>query len=469
MPQSVTIYEAARELMLDWGVPYAAAQVITLLLAFLVVALLVIVLVLLLVLLERRLIAWIQLRPGPNRVGGRTGILQTVADALKLLYKEDIIPLNVDRPTFLAAPYVVFVPALASLVVMPFGIALVSGSYKYYSVANLNIGLAYILATGAIGIIGIIMAGWSSSNKYALVGAMRTVAQLISYEVPMVLSLISVALFAGSLSLADIVQRQSSTWAVVPLFFAFIIFFICGLAETNRCPFDLMEAESEIVAGFHTEYSGMRFALFFLAEYLNMFVIAALITTCFFGGWKGPVFVIGWLDPLFLGGWMGPTALGVWAGLMSLGESGLWFTSFFLFMAKTFFFVWCFIWFRGTFPRIRVDQLMAVAWKFLLPLSVLQLLIVGWGITYRNPLFSANLIPSVTAREAYEGGMVASYKYMTLAQGLDAISKPELVAFGWSVLGALVVVALLAGLFYRTVKGYHPSSEFLEEIRGVDG
>jgi NADH-quinone oxidoreductase subunit H len=442
MPQSVTIYEAARELMMGWGLSYAWAQVITLLLAFLVVALFVVVLVLLLVLLERRLIAWIQLRPGPNRVGGRTGILQTVADALKLLYKEDIIPLNVDRPTFLAAPYVVFVPALAALVVMPFGVALISGSYKYYSVANLNIGLAYILAAGAIGVIGIIMAGWSSSNKYALIGSMRTVAQLISYEVPMVLSLISVALFAGSLSLVDIVQRQSSTWAFVPLFFAFIIFFICGLAETNRCPFDLMEAESEIVAGFHTEYSGMRFALFFLAEYLNMFVIAALITTCFFGGWKGPMF---------------------------LGEAGLWLTSFCWFMAKTFFFVWCFIWFRGTFPRIRVDQLMVVAWKFLLPLSVVQLLIVGWGITYRNPLFSANLIPSLTAREAYAGGIMVSYKYMTLAEGLGAISKAELVAFGWSVLGALVVVALLAGLFYRTVKGYHPSREFLEEIRAADG
>lgn len=442
IPQSTTIYEAARGLMMGWGLPYAWAQVITLLLTFLVVALFVVVVVLLLVLLERRLIAWIQLRPGPNRVGGRTGILQTVADALKLLYKEDIIPLNVDRPTFLAAPYVVFVPALVSLVVLPMGVALIGGSYKYLVVANLNIGLAFILATGAIGVIGIIMAGWSSSNKYALVGAMRTVAQLISYEVPMVVALISVALFAGSLSLVDIVQRQSSTWGFIPLFIAFIIFFICGLAETNRCPFDLMEAESEIVAGFHTEYSGMRFALFFLAEYLNMFVIAALITTCFFAGWKGPMF---------------------------LGEAGLWFTSIFWFLAKTFFFLWCFIWFRGTFPRIRVDQLMAVAWKFLLPLSVVQLLVVGWGITYRNPLFSANLIPSLTTAEAYEARHVVEYKYMTLMGGLNAISKPELVAFGWSVLGAIVVIALLAGIFYRTVKGYHPSREFLEEIRAADG
>ncbi len=188
--------------------------------------------------------------------------MQPIADALKLLFKEDIIPLNVDRPSYLAAPYVVFIPVMLTFVVLPFGISIIQGSYKYTIISDLNIGLAYIIALGSIQVIGIIMAGWGSGNKYALFGAMRSVAQLISYEVPMVLSLISVALFAGSLSLIDIVQMQSTIWAFIPLFPAFVIMLITAVAETNRLPFDLPEAESEIVAGFHIEYSGMRFALF---------------------------------------------------------------------------------------------------------------------------------------------------------------------------------------------------------------
>ncbi len=433
---SATIWEALRSLLMGWGISYPFAQVIMLLVAFLVIALFSVVLVLALVLIERRLIGWIQLRPGPNRVGGRTGWLQTVADALKLLYKEDIVPLNTDRPTYFAAPYVVFMPVLLMLVVLPFGVAIVGGSYRYYVVSDLNIAVLFILAMGSVELIGVIMAGWGSGNKYALIGAMRAVAQLISYEVPLILALVSVVLFAGSLSLVDIVQRQSSTWALFPLFPAFVIFFITAVAETNRCPFDLLEAESEVVAGFHTEYSGMRFALFFLAEYLAMWVMAALIVVFFFGGWKGPMF---------------------------LGEGGLWFTSLFWFMAKSFFFVWCFIWFRGTFPRIRVDQLMVFSWKFLLPLAVLQVLIVGWGITYRNPWFSANLIPKVSAVEAYEG-TIGGVEYMTTPEALSSITTPELVAFGWSALGALVVIVLLGAMFYRTIKGFRPSREFQREI-----
>ena len=433
---SATIWEACRDLLMAWGLGYSAAQVIILLLAFLVVAVFAIILVLALVLLERRLIGWIQLRPGPNRVGGRTGWLQTVADALKLLYKEDIVPLNADRPTYFAAPYAVFMPVLLMLVVLPFGVAIINGSYRYFVVSDLNIAVLYVLAMGSVELIGVIMAGWGSGNKYALIGAMRAVAQLISYEVPLVLALVSVVLFAGSMSLVDIVHRQSSTWAIFPLFPAFVIFFITGVAETNRCPFDLLEAESEVVAGFHTEYSGMRFALFFLAEYLAVWVMAALIVVFFFGGWKGPMF---------------------------LGEGGLWFTSFFWFMAKSFFFVWCFIWFRGTFPRIRVDQLMVFSWKVLLPLAVVQVMIVGWGITYRNPWFSANVIPRVTVVEAHSG-MVGGFDYMTTPETLRHLTTPELVAFGWSVLGAIVVIVLLGAMLYRTILGFRPSREFQREI-----
>ncbi len=433
---STTIWEALRGLLLGWGIPYAWAQAIMLFVAFLTVALFIIITVLLLTLLERRLIGWIQLRPGPNRVGGRTGILQPIADALKLLFKEDIIPLNVDRPSYLCAPYVVFIPVMLMFVVLPFGISIINGAYKYIIISDLNIGLVYIIALGSIQVIGIIMAGWGSGNKYALFGAMRSVAQIISYEVPMVLSLISVALFAGSLSLIDIVQAQSTLWAFIPLFPAFIIMLITAIAETNRCPFDLPEAESEIVAGFHIEYSGMRFALFYLAEYVSIFVMSSLITICFFGGWKGPMF---------------------------LGESGLWFTSMFWFMAKTFFFVWCFIWFRGTFPRIRVDQLMVFAWKFLLPVAVLQLIYVGWAITYRNPVFSAFRIPSNSALQAYKGEL-ASYDYMTMGGALKVLTTSEQVAFGISVIVAIGVALFLAAILWRTYLGYKPSHVFTMEL-----
>lgn len=433
---STTIWEALRALMIGWGLPYAWSQGIMLFIAFLAVALFVIIVVLLLTLLERRLIGWIQLRPGPNRVGGRTGILQPIADALKLLFKEDIIPLNVDRPSYLAAPYVVFIPVMLTFVVLPFGISIIQGSYKYTIISDLNIGLVYLIALGSIQTIGIIMAGWGSGNKYALFGAMRSVAQLISYEVPMVLALISVALFAGSLSLIEIVQMQSTVWAFVPLFPAFVIMLITAIAETNRCPFDLPEAESEIVAGFHTEYSGMRFALFYLAEYLSIFVMSALITVCFFGGWKGPMF---------------------------LGPGGLWFTSIFWFMAKTFFFIWCFIWFRGTFPRIRVDQLMVFAWKFLLPVAVVQLIYVGWAITYRNPFFMGFRLPSESTAVA-STGMLSSYEYMELGEAMKVLTQPEQVAFGISVFVAIVFVAVMAAMLWRTYVGYRPSREFALDL-----
>ncbi len=443
IPTSTTIWEALRDLMMGWGMPYMWAQGLMLFIAFLVVVLFIIIAVLALTLLERRLIGWIQLRPGPNRVGGRTGVLQPIADALKLLYKEDIIPLNVDRPSYLIAPYVVFIPTMIIFVVLPFGLSVVNGAYKYIVIKDLNIGLAFILAMGSIQLIGIIMAGWGSGNKYALFGAMRAVAQLISYEVPMVLALISVSLVAGSLSMVDIVQAQSRIWAVIPLFPAFIILLITAVAETNRCPFDLPEAESEIVAGFHIEYSGMRFALFYLAEYVSMLIMSMLITICFFGGWKGPM-IPG-----------------------HLGQSLLWLTSLFWFGAKTFFFVWCFIWFRGTVPRIRVDQLMKFAWKFLLPVGVLQLLYVGWAITYRNPFFSAFRIPSETALSAYTG-VLSDYKYMTLSQALSTITPSERLAFGWSILVALLIASALAVMLWRTYQGYKPSRAFADEFgKGV--
>jgi len=252
----------------------------------------------------------------------------------------------------------------------------------------------------------------------------------------MVLSLISVALFAGSLSLIDIVQMQSTIWAFIPLFPAFVIMLITAFAETNRCPFDLPEAESEIVAGFHIEYSGMRFALFYLAEYVSIFVISALITVCFFGGWKGPMF---------------------------LGPGGLWFTSIFWFMAKTFFFIWCFIWFRGTFPRIRVDQLMVFAWKFLLPIAVLQLIYVGWAITYRNPFFMGFRIPSNSASVAFTG-QLSSYDYMKMGDAIRTLSPSEQVAFGISVFVAIIFVGVMAAMLWRTYLGYRPSREFALDL-----
>lgn len=287
---------------------------------------------------ERRIMARLQARIGPNRVGP-FGALQTVADTLKLLTKEDIIPAYADRPVFVLAPVVVVVPALLVYAVIPFGPRVV--------LADLDIGLLYLVAISSVSTVGLVMAGWASYNKYALLGGMRAAAQAISYELPLTLAAVGVVVLAGSLSLSAIVEAQRSAWFLLWQPLGFLVFFIAGIAETNRTPFDLVEGESEIIGGYHTEYSGMRFALFFLAEYLHAFALAAVTTALFFGGWHGPP-LVGFLLPPWL-----------W------------------FMLKAMAFMFVLFWIRGTLPRLRIDQLMGFGWKVLLPLAILNLFIAG--------------------------------------------------------------------------------------------
>ncbi|HAW50629.1 TPA: NADH-quinone oxidoreductase subunit NuoH [bacterium] len=300
---------------------------------------------LLLVLAERKVSAWIQDRLGPMRVGPQ-GILQTVADAVKLLQKEDIVPIRADKLIHLLAPIIVFVPAIMVY-------AVISWSPGICAV-DLNLGILYIFALGGIGTIGIILAGWSSGNKWSLLGGMRSGAQIISYEIPLLLSIIGVVMISGTFSLKTLIESQKNMWFIGYQPLGFLIFLIAGIAEVNRAPFDLPEAESELVAGFHTEYSGMKFALFFLAEYANMFVLAVLVTTLFLGGWNGI------------------------PGIPIIFPPIIWF------LAKVYFIIFLIMWFRWTYPRIRVDQLMGFGWKFLVPLSFLNIAITGIVISIRG-------------------------------------------------------------------------------------
>ena len=286
-----------------------------------------------LVWLERRLLALWQDRYGPNRVGP-FGLLQVAADGLKMFFKEDWIPPFADKPVFILAPALALVTTLLTFAVIPFAPGIM--------VADLNIGILFFLAIVSLGVYGVALGGWSSNNKYALIGAVRGVAQMLSYEVFMGLSLMGVVLLSGSFNLREIVMAQKHMWFCIPQFPGLVIFTIAGFAETHRMPFDLPEAESELVAGYHTEYSGMKFGLFFVGEYLGVTLTSAMIVTLFFGGWLGPV-----LPPI------------VW------------------FLGKTFVFICLFILVRSALPRPRYDQLMAFAWKVLLPLSLLNLVITG--------------------------------------------------------------------------------------------
>jgi len=307
---------------------------------------------------ERRGLGRFQVRLGPNRVGP-FGILQPVADAIKVLIKEDIIPAKGDKLVHWLAPVGAFVPVLMKFAVVPFQ----NGAL----LADLNIGILYIIAISSISVVGIFMAGWGSSNKYSLLGAMRTVAQVVSYEIPLGLSIIGVVLIAGSLSMSEIVAAQNIPFILLqPL--GFLIYFLAALAEINRTPFDLLEAESEIVAGYHTEYSGMKFALFYLVEYAEVLAISAIITTLFLGGWRGPV-----LPPF------------------------LWF------LIKVFGVFFVIFWIRSTIPRVRIDHVMAFAWKFLLPLALINIFITGieviilpkglpWPIIFLNLAIMAVLV-----------------------------------------------------------------------------
>ena len=285
--------------------------------------------------LERRAIGRFQLRPGPNRAG-KFGVLQPFADVIKILLKEDIVPDKADKNVHWWAPVVALVPAFMIFAVIPFG--------EEALLADLNIGILYIMAVSSVVVIGIFMAGWGSSNKYSLLGAMRTIAQEVSYEIPLVLSIIGVVMLAGSLSMTEIVKAQEIPFIIIqPL--GFFIYITAAMAEVNRTPFDLLEAESEIIAGFHTEYSGMKFGLFYLTEYAEVLAVSAIATTLFLGGWQGPL-----LPP-----WM-------W------------------FFIKLFSLFAIIIWIRSTLPRLRIDQVMGFAWKFLLPLALINLLLTALGI-----------------------------------------------------------------------------------------
>src|SRR5438128_1912795 len=307
------------------------------------------------VLLERKVIAWAQSRLGPMRVGPY-GVLQPVADAVKLMIKEDITPVRADKWVFTAAPIISMVPALIVYAVIPFGpeVNLFGRQVSLY-ITDINVGLLYIVSLTSVGVYGIILAGYASNSKYPLLASLRASAQLISYEVSVTLTLVSVILVAGSLSMVSIVRAQESAgvWFAFVQPVAFVIFFIGGLAETNRAPFDLPEAEQELTGGFHTEYSGMRFALFFLAEYANMIVVSSVVTTLFLGGWLPP--------------FPNTPALHFFYHV----PSWMWF------FLKSFAFLYLFIWVRATLPRYRFDQLMRLVWKVLIPLAIGNLIVTG--------------------------------------------------------------------------------------------
>jgi NADH-quinone oxidoreductase subunit H len=303
------------------------------------------------VLAERRVLAFIQNRLGPNRVGPQ-GLLQPFADLIKFIFKEDLVPLAVNKGLYLLAPFVTLVPALMVMIVYPFGPTVnipFIGEVNLY-VTRLNVGLLYVFALGSLGVYGIVLAGWSSNSKYSLLGGLRSTAQMVSYELSLSLSVIGVVLQAGSLDLVTIVENQSRWGGMGWHIFwfqglGFLVYLISAIAETNRVPFDLPEAETELVAGFHTEYSAMKFALFFMAEYCAMLSVSVLATVLFLGGWNGPlVNQFPWLGPVY-------------------------------FLGKVFFFLFLYIWLRGTLPRFRYDQLMNFGWKVLLPAALLNIVI----------------------------------------------------------------------------------------------
>lgn len=348
--------------------PLWAADLIMMLLTIACLIVFALITIMLINWLERKVIGRFQDRYGPNRVGP-LGILQFVADAIKMFTKEDITPANADRVIFNLAPVMVVVPTFLILAVLPFGRGMVA--------ADLNIGFLYIVAISSLTTIAILLAGWGSRNKYSLLGGMRVVAQMISYEVPMVLSALGVIMLTGSLSLVSIVEGQSRVPFILLQPLGFLIYFISAIAEVNRAPFDLPEAESELIAGYHTEYSGMKYAMFLLAEYINAFIVSAIAATLFLGGWQGPS-----LPPY---AWFFLKAYAIYFVLM---------------------------WLRGTLPRLRIDQLMGLAWKFLVPLALVNLLVMGLVITLTQGrgLFSL-VLASLVANGLVVAAVVIIYAF----------------------------------------------------------
>ena len=319
------------------------------------------------ILAERKVSGWIQDRHGPNRVGP-WGILQPIADGIKFLLKEDLIPDHVDKPIYLLAPAIILVPALVTCGVVPFGSSITISGYEIpLQIADLNIGVLYILAITSLGVYGVVLGAWASNNKYSLLGGLRSSAQMISYELTLGLSIIGVLMLSSSLSLREIAIQQGSypwTWNFLIHFPAFLAFTTAAFAETNRLPFDLAEAEQELVGGYHTEYSSMKFAMYFMAEYMHMIVGSAVAVTLFFGGWH----------------FFGLETVGgpFWSGLISIG----------IFFVKTAFFLFVFIWVRWTLPRFRYDQLMNLGWKFLLPIALTTIVVTAtvWAFTQSKVL-----------------------------------------------------------------------------------
>jgi NADH-quinone oxidoreductase subunit H len=342
--------DAMRDSLMGYG---NTGLVVWVLLKILAVAVPVIITVAMFVYWERKVIGWMHVRMGPNQIGP-FGLLQAFADVFKLLFKEVILPTTSNKVLFFLAPLIALVPALAAWSVIPFDVGIV--------LANVNVGLLLLLAMTSLGVYGIILAGWASNSRYAMLGAMRAAAQTVSYEIAMGFALVSVMILTGSLNLSDIVLAQAGSkgffdWYWLPLLPMFVIYFISGVAETNRAPFDVAEGESEIVAGFHVEYSGSAFAIFFLAEYANMILIAFLASVLFMGGWLSPLqgwisADVPWIDWIWKGGWQ-------WTFI------------------KAFFFSFFYLWFRASFPRYRYDQIMRLGWKVFIPIAIVWVVVAA--------------------------------------------------------------------------------------------
>jgi len=359
----------------------------------------------LLTLAERKISAWIQDRHGPNRVGGKLGLLQPAADGVKSIMKEETLPAHVNKPLFMLAPMMAFIPALMAAAVIPFGAPWDSRWGRIpMIVADLPVGFLFTLAITSLGVYGIVLAGWSSNNKYALLGGLRSSAQMVSYEIAMGMSLIPVLLLAGNVTLNEIVDQQASMhlWNVATLTMSFFVFMVAAFAETNRLPFDLPEAESELVAGYHTEYSAMKFSMFPISEYANMTTSSALMVTLFFGGWDIPFTTV-------------DNTSGVSFVMLLLSIA--------IFAVKTLFFLFLFIWVRWTLPRFRYDQLMSLGWKIMLPMALTYIVIVASvmlaldylglerGLLYGLALLAVNIVLVIITFVILDRGRIISPAY----------------------------------------------------------